>query len=140
MSEGRDVSEQINRLKKLGVFIKTYNMAHILATRYRIDEDFGIQKSIEQLDKIEVDIKDTTTNLNRKEHEKKEDNKTELINLRFNLGQLRDNYKTSLRTVKTNIGTELYNRFNKGFVRTRDNREENEKIGHSEFLFKKLKF
>jgi len=28
----------------------------------------------------------------------------------------------------------------RGFVKTKDNVEENEKIAHSEFLFKKLKF
>jgi len=27
-------TERINSLKKLGVFIKTYNMSHLLATRY----------------------------------------------------------------------------------------------------------
>jgi ribosomal protein L14E/L6E/L27E len=27
------VSEQLNRLRKLGVFVKTYNMSHLLATR-----------------------------------------------------------------------------------------------------------
>ena len=31
-------------------------------------------------------------------------------------------------------------RFMRGFVKTKDNVEENEKIAHSEFLFKKLKF
>jgi hypothetical protein len=115
-------------------------MSHLLATRYRIDEDFGIQKGIEGLDKLEGDIRDRQTQLNRKEHERKEENKTDVDNLRKELGQLRDGYKTSLRGVKTTIGSQLYDRFNKGFVRTRDNREENEKIGHTEFLFKKLKF
>lgn len=27
-------TEQLQRLKRLGVFIKTYNMSHLLATRY----------------------------------------------------------------------------------------------------------
>lgn len=55
------------------------------------------------------------------------------------LGSLRDDYRTNLRNVKVSIGTELFNRFMKGFVKT-GNEEEVEKITHSEFLFKKLKF
>jgi hypothetical protein len=46
-----------------------------------------------------------------------------------------------LRQVKADIGTHLYERYNSGFARTRDNnKEENEKIGNTEFLFKKLYF
>jgi len=30
----KNATEQLNRLKRLGVFIKTYNMSHLLATRY----------------------------------------------------------------------------------------------------------
>jgi hypothetical protein len=60
--------------------------------------------------------------------------------VRKDIGAKKDQYKDSLREVKSTIGTELYNRFTKGFVKTRDNAEENEKIAHSEFLFKKLKF
>ena len=56
------------------------------------------------------------------------------------MGALKDKYKNTLRDVKSSVGTELFNRFMKGFVRTRDNQEENEKIAHAEFLFKKLKF
>ena len=56
------------------------------------------------------------------------------------MGGVKDKYKQSLRDVKSQIGTELLNRFMKGFVRTKENVEENEKIAHSEFLFKKLKF
>jgi hypothetical protein len=56
------------------------------------------------------------------------------------LGELKDGYKNTLRKVKGTIGNELFNRFMRGFVRTRDNQDENEKIAHAEFLFKKLKF
>jgi hypothetical protein len=56
------------------------------------------------------------------------------------LGSLKDRYKQNLREVKSSIGTELFNRFMRGFIKTKDNVEENEKITHSEFLFKKLKF
>ena len=56
------------------------------------------------------------------------------------LGGLKDRYKKSLRDVKESVGTQMFNRFMRGFVKTRDNAEENEKISHAEFLFKKLKF
>lgn len=56
------------------------------------------------------------------------------------LGGLKDRYKQSLRDVKQTVGTQMFNRFMRGFVKTRDNVEENEKISHAEFLFKKLKF
>jgi large subunit ribosomal protein L27e len=143
LSESKDnqsAQENLNRLKRLGVFVKSYNMSHLLATRYKVEEDFGIQTSIEKLDKIESDIKEKQSSVNKKEHEKSDDTK-EAESLRKELGGLKDKYKQSLREVKSSIGTELFNRFNRGFVRARDaNQEENEKIAHSEFLFKKLKF
>lgn len=114
-------------------------MTHLLATRYKVEEDFGIQRSVEQLDKIETDIKEKQTGLNKKEHERKED-KDAIEKARKELGSSKDVYRNSLRDVKASIGVELYNRFNRGFVKSRDNREENEKIGNAEFLFKKLQF
>jgi hypothetical protein len=60
--------------------------------------------------------------------------------LRSDVGSLKDKLRSQWRDAKSSIGTELFNRFMKGFVRTRDNVEENERIAHSEFLFKKLKF
>jgi hypothetical protein len=142
LSESKDnqsATENLNRLKRLGVFVKSYNMSHLLATRYKVEEDFGIQNSIERLDKIEGDIKEKQTAVNKKEHEKSEDTKGS-EGLKKELGDLKDQYKRSLREVKSSIGTELFTRFNRGFVKSRDNQEENEKIAHSEFLFKKLKF
>lgn len=130
--------EQLNKLKRLGVFVKTYNMSHLLATRYKVEEDFGITKSVENLDKLEVQIKEKQASLNKKENEK--ETKESLEASRKDLGAAKDQYKTSLRSVKSNIGTELYERYNRGFARTRDNREENEKVGNAEFLFKKLYF
>ena len=44
-----------------------------------------------------------------------------------------------LNNVKDSIGTEMYNRFMEGFVRS-NNAADNEKQEHTEFLFKKLKF
>jgi len=127
-------------MKRMGVFIKTYNMTHLLATRYKVEEDFGIQKGIENLEKIESEIKEKTSSLNKKEHERKEENKKDIEDLKKDIGSQKDKYKQTLREVKGTIGTELFNRFMKGFIKTKDNVEENEKIAHSEFLFKKLKF
>lgn len=143
IESGKDqatVAAELQKLKRLGVFIKTYNMSHLLATRYKVEEDFGINTSIEKLDSIETDIKERQSAFNRKEQEKKEDNKSQLDQIKNELGGLKDQYKQTIREVKKSIGTELFNRFMRGFVRTRDNVEENEKIAHSEFLFKKLKF
>jgi hypothetical protein len=78
--------------------------------------------------------------LNKKEHEKKEENKKDIEELKKELGSLKDKYKSTLREVKSQIGRGLFNRFVKGFVRTQNDNEENERIAHSEFLFKKLKF
>ena len=44
-----------------------------------------------------------------------------------------------LNGVKASVGTEMYNRYMQGFVRT-NNATENERQEHTEFLFKKLKF
>ncbi len=87
-----------------------------------------------------MEIRNKQSDLVRKEQEKKDENKVEIDNLKKELGGLKDKYKNSLRDVKQNIGTQLFNRFMRGFVKTRDNVEENERISHSEFLFKKLKF
>jgi hypothetical protein len=134
------VSERLARLKRMGVFIKTYNMSHLLATRYKVDDEFGMENHLKSLDKLEDNIKEKQGLLLRKEHEKKDENKPEIEKMKTELGKLRDNYRETVRGAKNSIGTELFSRFVKGFVRTRDNVEENEKIAHSEFLFKKLKF
>lgn len=115
-------------------------MSHLLATRYKVEEDFGIQKAIEQLDRTESDIREKQANLNKKEHERKEENKESIDSLKKELGGMKDTYKSHLRDAKSDIGTQLFDRFHRGFVKSRDNREENEKIGNAEFLFKKLHF
>ena len=124
----------------MGVFIKTYNMSHLLATRYKVDDEFGIENHLKTLDELEASIKDNQGQLIKKEHEKKDENKSQIEKMRQDLGKLRDNYRDSVRSAKNSIGSELFSRFVRGFVRTKDNVEENEKIAHSEFLFKKLKF
>ncbi len=133
------VQDRLNKLKRLGVFVKTYNMGHLLATRYKVEEDFGVNKSIEKIDAIETNIKEKQSAIAKIEHDKEAD-KSKVEPLRKQMATLRDEYKANWREAKTNIGGELFNRFMKGFVRTKDNVEENERIAHSEFLFKKLKF
>ena len=70
---------------------------------------------------------------------KKKKEKKKLKNLKKKLGEEKDNYKEMLNNVKDSIGTEMYNRFMEGFVRS-NNAADNEKQEHTEFLFKKLKF
>jgi hypothetical protein len=108
--------------------------------RYKVDEDFGIQSNIENIDKDELAVREKQSQLNKLEHERKEENQKPIEELKKEIGGLKDRYTQDLRKAKQSIGTELFNRFMRGFVRTRDNVEENEKIAHSEFLFKKLKF
>jgi hypothetical protein len=113
-------------------------MAHLLATRYKVEEDFGITKSVENLDKLEAAIREKQSAVNK--NETSAEGKSALEATRKELGTARDEYKATLRTVKSNIGTELFERYNRGFAKTRDNKEENEKVGNTEFLFKKLYF
>ncbi len=83
------------------------------STRYKISEDFQTQSSLETIDKLEQNIKDKQHFINKKEHLKsdvKTDVKAEIEELKKEIGGLRDNYKKSLRDVKSNIGTELFNR------------------------------
>lgn len=138
--EGKENSaERLNKLKSLGVFIKTYNMAHLLVTRYSIKEDFGVNKSLEKLDGLEAQIKETKSQIARLQNEKKDENKAKIEELQKKLGTQKDEYKDAVRDTKSTIGTEMYNRFMQGFQRN-NNAEENERQEHSEFLFKKLKF
>lgn len=132
------VSERLARLKRTGVFIKTYNMAHLLATRYKVEDEFGFENQIKKLDVLEEDLRKSQEALNKAEEEKKE--KNVIDDLTGKVENLRKLYKDTFRSAKNSIGSELFSRYVKGFVRTKDNAAENEKIAHSEFLFKKLKF
>ena len=89
---------------------------------------------------MEDKIKEQQTVVNKLEHEKREkkDDK-ETTAAKGVLKELNEKYKTLLREKKAVIGTNLFNRFNRGFLRSH-NQEENENIAHSEFLFKQLKF
>ncbi len=86
---------------------------------------------------MEEKIREQQSSIVKMEHEKKD--KESLTAARNTLKELTEKYKTTLREKKALIGTNLYNRFNRGFLRT-NNQEENENIAHSEFLFKKLRF
>lgn len=129
-------ADAVQKLKTLGVFIKTYNMAHLLVTRYSVKEDFGISKGLEKLESIEAQMKETKTKINKLTVEKKT---SELEPLQKSLGEEKDKYKTATREMKATVGKEMFERFMEGFVRTNDEKE-NERKEHTEFLFKKLNF
>jgi predicted lipase len=139
ISEGKAQGESLNKLKRFGVFVKTYNMSHLLATRYKVTESFGIDKHMENMESIESDVKETQNKLNKKESEENKD-KDGIESLKQKIGELRNNSKEALSAFKLQTGTELFNRFMRGFVMTKDNQEENEKISNTQFLFNKLNF
>ena len=102
-------------------------------------EDYKINTGIDSLDLIEEDIKKKQTEINRLvgEHKTDDASKKVIEDAKKALTTLKDSYKNSLREVKANIGTELYNRYFKGFIREKNaSAEENEKMNHTEFLFK----
>ena len=89
---------------------------------------------------MEEKIKEQQTGVNKLEHEKKEKKDDKETTAAKNvLKDLTEQYKTVLREKKAVVGTNLFNRFNRGFLKSH-NQEENENIVHSEFLFKQLKF
>ena len=133
-------AEALNKLKRLGVFLKTYNMGHILATRYKASDNFGIETHITKIENIETDLKEATTKLNKKETEDSKD-AAGIEDLKKKVGELKEKTKKALSDFKLNTGVELFNRFSKGFVRDKNTTaEDNERIASSEFLFNKLKF
>jgi len=134
----KKAQKRLGKLKRLGVFVKSYNMGHLLATRYKVEEDFGIQSSLNDLDKKEAEIKNHKAALTKIENENPT-NKAEVEKVSKILAAATDEYKNVLNQLKVNTGTEMYNRFMKGFVKT-NNQDDNERISNTEFLFKKLKF
>ena len=114
-------------------------MSHLLVTRYSIKEDFGVEKGLKKLDDMEAKVKEINQKINKAEHDKKEEGKKEIEELKKKLGEEKDNYKEMLNGVKASVGTEMFNRYMQGFVRG-NNSAENERQEHTEFLFKKLKF
>ena len=137
-SEKENAADRVKRLKSFGIFIKTYNMSHLLATRYTLKDDLSIAKSVAKIDELDKKIKEDKAALENKEKNKKEENTKELEALRAKLGQEKDDFKQEVRNAKINIGTEMYKRFMKGFQGK--NEEDRENQTNTQFLFKKLQF
>ena len=131
--------DQIKKLKSFGVFIKNYNMSHLLATRYTLKDELGIAKSVAKIDELDKKMKEDKIVIDNKEKNKKEDNAKELEALKEKYGKEQDEYKNEVRNAKANIGTEMYKIFMKGFVGGK-NEEERENQINTQFLFKKLQF
>lgn len=135
----RDSAEELQKLKRLGVFLKTYNMNHILATRYKTGESFGIDSKMTKIEAIETELKETRAKLSKKETESPDDKKA-IDTIKEEVGAVTEKKKDALNELKTNVGSELYTRFMQGFVKSKDNTEDHERITSNQFLFTKLKF
>ena len=140
LEASKNLKERLSNLKSFGVFIKTYNMSHLLATRYHVKENFGMSKALEKLDNLEKKIREDKTLVDAKEKAKKDEaGQKELESLKVKLGNDTDDYKNELRIAKAKIGLEMYKRFMQGF--TKINKEEDkESQQNTQFLFKKLYF
>ena len=137
-SDKENAADRVKRLKSFGIFIKTYNMSHLLATRYTLKDDLSIAKSVAKIDELDKKIKEDKIAVENKEKNKKEENAKDLEALRAKLGQEKDDFKQEVRNAKINIGTEMYKRFMKGFQGK--NEEDRENQTNTQFLFKKLQF
>ena len=139
LEASKDSNERINALKSFGVFIKTYNMSHLLATRYTVKEDFGINKSLEKVDALEKKVKEDKALIEAKEKAKKDESAKDIESLKTKLGNDLNDYKNEVRNAKAKIGGEMYKRFMQGFNKGKKE-EEIESQQNTQFLFKKLKF
>ena len=137
-SEKENAADRVKRLKSFGIFIKTYNMSHLLATRYTLKDDLSIAKSVAKIDELDKKIKEDKAAVENKEKNKKEENAKDLEALRAKLGQEKDDFKQEVRNAKITIGTEMFKRFRKGFQGK--NEEDRENQSNTQFLFKKLQF
>ena len=140
LEASKDSNERLNVLKTFGVFIKTYNMTHLLATRYQVKEDFGINKTLEKLDNLEKKVKEDKAAIDAKEKGKKEEgNQKDLEDLKTKYGNDLDEYRNEVKNAKVKIGGEMYKRFMQGFNKiNKESDRENQENTH--FLFKKLHF
>ena len=136
-SNKEDSADRVKRLKSFGIFIKTYNMSHLLATRYTLKDELGIAKSVGKIDELDKKLKEDKAAIENKEKSRKDDKDLEALKSRF--GQEKDDFKNEVRNAKVNIGTEMYKRFMKGFVSGKSE-EEKENQTNTQFLFKKLQF
>ena len=139
LEASKDSNDRLNSLKSFGVFIKTYNMSHLLATRYTVKEDFGINKSLEKLDNLEKKVKEDKALIETKEKAKKDENAKDIESLKAKLGNELDEYRKEVKNAKVKIGGEMYKRFMQGFNKGKKE-DEIESQQHTQFLFKKLKF
>ena len=140
LEAAKDSNERVNTLKSFGVFIKTYNMSHLLATRYTVKEDFGVNKTLEKLDNLEKKVKEDKNAIDAKEKNKKEDaNSKDLENLKTKFGNDVNEYKNEVKNAKAKIGSEMYKRFMQGFNKGKTE-DDKENQNNTKFLFKKLKF
>ena len=137
-SDKENAADRVKRLNSFGIFIKTYNMSHLLATRYTLKDDLSIAKSVAKIDELDKKIKEDKIAVENKEKSKKEENAKELEALRAKLGKEKDDFKQEVRNAKINIGTEMYKRFMKGFQGKSEEDRENQT--NTQFLFKKLQF
>ena len=140
LETSKDDNDRLNTLKTFGVFIKTYNMTHLLATRYQVKEDFGISKTLEKLDSLEKKVKEDKAAIDAKEKAKKHDeNQKDLEALKTKYGNDMDEYRNEVKNAKVKIGGEIFKRFMEGF--TKVNKEEDRDNQHNtQFFFKKLHF
>ena len=67
-----NTSDRVKALKSFGIFIKTYNMSHLLATRYTLKDELGLAKSIAKIDELDKKIKEDKIIIDNKEKIKKE--------------------------------------------------------------------
>ena len=134
-----DSNDKLNTLKSFGVFIKYYNMSHLLATRYTVKEDFGINKHLDKLDALEKKVREDKSQIEAKEKNKKEDNAKELESLKAKFGNSLNEYKNEVKNTKIKIGGEMYKRFMQGFNKIK-NEDDKEAQENTHFLFKKLHF
>ena len=139
LEASKDSNDKLNSLKSFGIFIKQYNMSHLLATRYTVKEDFGITKTLDKLENLEKKVKEDKAQIEAKEKSKKEENAKDLESLKTKLGNDLNEYKSELKNAKIKIGGEMYKRFMQGFNKGKKE-EEIENQQNTQFLFKKLKF
>ena len=140
LETSKDDNDRLNTLKTFGVFIKTYNMTHLLATRYQVKEDFGISKTLEKLDSLEKKVKEDKAAIDAKEKAKKDDeNQKDLEALKTKYGNDMDEYRNEVKNAKVKIGGEMYKRFMQGFNKFKKE-EDRENQQNTQFLFKKLHF
>ena len=139
LEASKDSADKLNALKSFGIFIKKYNMSHLLATRYTVKEDFGIKKAVEKIDNLEKKLKEGKAAIESKEKAKKDENSKEIEALREKQGNDENEYRNEVRSLKEKIGGEMYKRYMQGFNKGKKD-DEIEAQQHTQFLFKKLKF